>query len=206
MGQTLTLALALAVVGYLLGGIPTAYVLGRRFHGVDIRTMGSRNVGTVNAYKLLGWRLGAVVLAVDTGKGAAAMLLAMAAGLADWELFFVAMAVTAGNNWSPYLRLAGGKGLAVVFGISLAVVPLLSVLALPAVVLAFVVTRGLVWAFTAGIAVVNALVIVSGQPVDVVVTCVVLSTIVIVTHFARSLPEIKTAIVERNLRLFGRVE
>ena len=198
--------LLFAVAGYLVGGVPTAYVLGRRFRSVDIRTLGSRNIGTVNAYKQLGWRVGTVVLTLDTGKGAAVMLAAMAGGLDGWALFVVAVATTAGNNWSPYLRFAGGKGLAVVWGLSLAVVPVLSLVALPAAIVGFLVTRGVVWAFAFGIVVLNVLVVANGESASVVASCLVLSWIVIVTHFARSLPEIMTALRQRNLKLFGQVE
>jgi glycerol-3-phosphate acyltransferase PlsY len=196
----------LALWGYLFGGIPTAYLLGKRLRGVDIRDVGSGNVGTMNAYKQLGRRIGIVVLAVDMGKGAAAVLVAMAFGLSDWELFAVAVAVTVGNNWSVYLRFGGGKGLAVIYGVTLAMVPLLAIAVLPVTAAAFAITRGVVWSFGATIIALNGLVIVTGESAAVIAACVALSWIVIVTHFARSMPEIRTAWAERSFRLFGRVE
>ena len=199
-------AIPLAVVAYLIGGVPTAYLLGRRLRGVDIRALGSRNVGAVNAFKHLGWKIGLSVLAIDVGKGAGLTLLATAAGIGPWGVSAVVVAATVGNNWSPYLRLSGGKGLALVFGISLVMVPLLSIAALPFAVIGFVVTRGLVWGFVAGAVALNALVIVGGHTAPVVVTCLALSGIVIATHLARSLPHTKLAIRLRDPGLFGRAE
>ena len=201
----LTIALLMGF-GYLAGGLPTAYVLGRRLWGVDIRMLGSRNIGTINAYKQLGWHVGTVVLIIDAGKGAAVMLAARALDIGDWGMFGVAIAATAGNNWSPYLRLSGGKGLAIVFGISLAMVPLLSLAALPVVAVSFAITRGVVWAMGVGIVALNVMVGLSDEPASVLATCIVLGWIVFFTHFGRSLPEIKDAIKQRDFRLFGRVE
>ena len=199
-------AIPLAVVAYLIGGVPTAYLLGRRLRGVDIRTLGSRNVGAVNAFKQLGWRIGLLVLAIDIGKGAGLTLLASAAGIGEWGVSAVVVAATVGNNWSPYLRLSGGKGLALVFGISLVVVPLPSIAALPFTVIGFVITRGVIWAFVTGAIALNALVIVGDHAAPVVVTCLALTGIVIVTHLVRSLPNMRLAIRHRDLRLFGRAE
>ena len=199
-------AIPLAVVAYLIGGVPTAYLLGRRLRGVDIRALGSRNVGAVNAFKQLGWKIGLLVLAIDVGKGAGLALLASGAGISEWGVSAVVVAATVGNNWSPYLRLSGGKGLAVVFGISLVVVPLLSIAALPFTVIGFVITRGVIWAFVTGAIALNALVIVGDHAAPVVVTCLALTGIVIVTHLVRSLPNIRLAIRHRDLRLFGQAE
>ncbi|MEE9253465.1 MAG: glycerol-3-phosphate acyltransferase, partial [Pseudomonadales bacterium] len=146
----MSVAIPLAVVAYLIGGVPTAYLLGRRLRGVDIRALGSRNVGAVNAFKQLGWKIGLLVLAIDVGKGAGLTMLATAAGIGAWGVSAVVVAATVGNNWSPYLRLSGGKGVAVVFGISLVMVPLLSIAALPFTVIGFVITRGLIWSFVTG--------------------------------------------------------
>ena len=143
---------ALLIAGsYLIGGIPAAYLGGRIQRGVDIRDHGNGNVGTVNAIRTLGLRSGLLVLAADAAKGAAVVGLGRLAGVSDYTLFAMAVAVTAGHNWSPYIGFKGGKGVAVIFGISLAMVPLQSVLAGPVVFVVYFVTRSWVWAFWAGI-------------------------------------------------------
>ncbi len=202
----MSVAIPLAVVAYLIGGVPTAYLLGRRLRGVDIRALGSRNVGAVNAFKQLGWKIGLLVLAIDVGKGAGLTMLATAAGIGAWGVSAVVVAATVGNNWSPYLRLSGGKGVAVVFGISLVMVPLLSIAAFPFAVIGFVITRGLIWGFVTGAIALNALVIVADHAAPVVVTCLALSGIVIATHLVRSLPTTRLAIRHHDPGLFGRAE
>lgn len=191
---------------YLLGGIPTAYILGRRYRRVDIRELGSRNVGTLNAFRLFGWRIGFTVLTVDTAKGAAVILLAQALSLPVWGVFAVAGAAAVANNWSPYLRFNGGKGVAVVFGMSLAMVPVLTMSSLPIIVFGFVLTRNFVWAFAAGFAALNVLIVTSGQPASTVAMCLTLSAIVVATHFARTWPEISRALASRDLRRLGDIE
>ncbi len=113
MDTATTLALA-----YLMGALPTAYLLGRYLCRVDIRGLGTENVCALNAYRQLGRGLGVVVLAGDTGKGAAAVLLGQALGAANEALYFAALLVVLGHNFSPFVGFKGGKGGATVLGIS----------------------------------------------------------------------------------------
>ena len=128
MNLELLIAALLVSVSYLIGGIPAAYLGARLQRGVDIRERGNGNVGTVNAVRTLGLRSGLLVLAADGAKGAAVIGIGMLAGVSDYTLFAMAIAVTAGHNWSPYIGFKGGKGVAVIFGISLAMAPVLSVM------------------------------------------------------------------------------
>lgn len=193
---------AMVAAAYAIGGVPTAYLLGKRLRGVDIRKLGSRNVGTINAFRQLGWRIGLAVLAFDTAKGVLAILAGRALGAGDWGLFALGMAVAIGNNWSPYLRFAGGKGVAAVFGMSLAMLPVLTALAIGVVLIVFAASRNVVWAFILGFGVLNGMVVLSGQPAATVTMCFALSGIVFVTHFGRGMPEVKAAIADRD---FGRL-
>jgi glycerol-3-phosphate acyltransferase PlsY len=117
---------ALAVAAYLLGSLPSAYLVVRLARGTDIRRADSGNVGALNAFRATGsgW-VGAAVLVLDVGKGVLAVLLAgPGAGLATQSL--VATLAVAGHNWTPWLRGRGGKGLATAAG-SLTVITPLSV-------------------------------------------------------------------------------
>ena len=202
----LLLATVSVVLAYAVGGVPTAYLAARRLRGVDIRTLGSRNVGTANAVRQLGWSVGLFVLGVDIAKGAAAMLVGMGLGLGEWAIFTTAMAVAVGHNWSPYLHLSGGKGVASILGISLVMVPWLSLLASPFVVAGLLATRSIVWATALGTLVLNVIVVVSGQPASTVATCAVLTNVMFGTHFWRSLPEVAATLRHRDLRGFGQIE
>ncbi len=133
--------LATAILGYLVGGIPTAYLAGR-LRGVDIRRHGSKNVGGTNALRVLGWRVGATVMALDLVKGylAAGGLprLPFLAGESVYHGLCAGAAAVAGHVFSPYLRFRGGKGVAAGAGVLLALAPLPTALAAGVfVVLAF---------------------------------------------------------------------
>jgi glycerol-3-phosphate acyltransferase PlsY len=106
----------------------------------------------------------------------------------------MAIAVTAGHNWSPYIGFKGGKGVAVIFGISLAMAPLLSLMAGPIVFVIYFASRSWVWAFGAGILAINTIFIVAGAPWLCIALCLVLSVLVIATHFAREFTELKQAL------------
>ena len=70
------------LMSYFIGSIPFGYLIGR-LGGIDIRRWGSRNVGATNVARILGWRRGALVLALDTLKGAAAVGL-VGHGFSGW--------------------------------------------------------------------------------------------------------------------------
>ncbi len=80
MNQTVAVVLA-----YVLGSIPFAYLAGRA-KGVDIRTVGSKNVGATNVFRTLGKRIGIAVMLLDIGKGVAATLIARALTDSPWPL------------------------------------------------------------------------------------------------------------------------
>ena len=200
------IAALLVVVSYLIGGVPAAYIGGRIQIGTDIRKHGNGNVGTVNAIRTLGLRSGLMVLAADASKGAAVIGLGRLAGVSDYTMFAMAIAVTAGHNWSPYIGFKGGKGVAVIFGISLAMIPLESTLAGPVVFAVYMVTRSWVWAFGAGIIAINLIFIAIGAPGLIIAMCLVLSVLVIATHFAREFGGLKQAFKDRDWRKVGLLE
>ena len=82
--EPLLIAVAL-IAGYLIGSIPSAYLAGRMVKGIDIRTVGSRNMGAMNVFYKVGFIPGVLVLLTDIGKGAAAIALA---GWLDVPLVF----------------------------------------------------------------------------------------------------------------------
>lgn len=199
-------AASLIAISYLIGGTPAAYLGGKLRGGIDIRDHGNGNVGTVNAVRTLGMRAGLTVLAVDAAKGAVVIGLGRLADVSDYTLFAMALAVTFGHNWSPYIGFNGGKGVAVIFGISLAMAPLQSVLAGPVVFAVYFATRSWVWAFGAGILAINAVFIAAGAPGLCIALCLVLSALVVATHFAREFGELKQALRDRNWRKVGLLE
>jgi acyl phosphate:glycerol-3-phosphate acyltransferase len=112
------------VVGYLLGSMPWGYWLPRAIKGVDVRRIGSGNVGAANVWRTLGLRWGLAVAALDVAKGAAAALVGTAlAGEIGGIVGGVAALV---GHWRPlFLRFErGGKIVATTAGVTLALAPL----------------------------------------------------------------------------------
>ena len=122
--RDVSLTVVAAVVGYLLGTIPSADVVswlatrGR----VDLRVAGSGNPGAINAIKMLGTRWGLVVLGADIAKGGAAGLIGLAIG-GDPGAYAGATAAIAGHIFPVWNRLRGGKGVATSAGACLAAFP-----------------------------------------------------------------------------------
>jgi glycerol-3-phosphate acyltransferase PlsY len=113
------------VLGYLLGSIPTAYIVTRLAKGEDVRRLGGGNVGGLNVYREVGLLPAAVVAIVDLGKGAAAV--AIAYWLFDVSLPFVlaaALAAVVGHNWMLFLKFSGGKGMGSAIGGLFVLLPL----------------------------------------------------------------------------------
>jgi glycerol-3-phosphate acyltransferase PlsY len=111
-------ALLWTTIGFLCGSVPFSLLLGRLFAHADVRTYGDGNPGATNAWRAGGWPVGMATLLLDYAKGAAPVGLAhFVFGVSGWALIPVALAPVLGHAFSPFLRLRGGKGVAVTFGI-----------------------------------------------------------------------------------------
>jgi glycerol-3-phosphate acyltransferase PlsY len=109
------------VVAYLLGSIPFALIAGK-LHGVDLRTMGSGNLGATNVFRTLGRTAGITVMVLDIAKGAAAVLVAEALTNNPWPLAAGALAIL-GHVFPVWTNFKGGKGVAVGAGALIGLVP-----------------------------------------------------------------------------------
>ena len=111
---------------YVLGSIPFAQVLAR-LNGIDLREVGTGNVGAGNLTKVAGkgWGLAAGIL--DGLKGLIPVLLCLNAGLGPGAAGLVGLSAVVGHNWSIFLRGRSGRGLATAFGVILALHPPLAI-------------------------------------------------------------------------------
>ncbi|MEE9325455.1 MAG: glycerol-3-phosphate acyltransferase [Dehalococcoidia bacterium] len=134
-------SLIFMALSYLVGSIPMAYIAGRWISGIDIRQVGSRNVGAANAYNQLGAYVGTLVVLLDFGKGVGVVLVARLLGLDEGWVLIAGVAAIAGHNWSPFLRFQGGIGAATAFGVTCIVFPLETDILLLAGFLPFLFTR-----------------------------------------------------------------
>ena len=115
-----------AIAGFLLGSIPFSYLLALTFGGLDIRAVGSGNVGATNVARSAGWRLGVVALLLDAAKGAAAVVAGRAlAGDAGTALAGAVAGGGAilGHVFTPWLGFRGGKGVATGAGVFAVLAP-----------------------------------------------------------------------------------
>jgi len=120
--------LALAVLAYLLGSIPTGLLVARALGGPDPRQQGSGNLGTANVYRVLGRKAGALTLLGDAAKGALPVALARLTftSLGAWQetgVALVAAAAVVGHVWPLYLGFKGGKAVATTFGVVAVLAP-----------------------------------------------------------------------------------
>jgi len=117
--------IAAIILGYLLGSIPSAYIVTRLTAGKDVRRLGGGNVGGLNVYREVGIIPAVAVGIVDFGKGAA--VVAIAQWLLDVSQPFVlaaAVAAVVGHNWMVWLKFSGGKGVGATIGAIFVLLPL----------------------------------------------------------------------------------
>jgi len=118
------LFVAIAIIcAYIIGSFPSAYIAGRLRKGVDIREVGNQNVGAMNVFYKVGFVEGLLVLAVDIGKGAAAVALARWLGVAPTVQLFAGVAVVIGHAFPVFLKFRGGRGGATCIGVLVFLMP-----------------------------------------------------------------------------------
>ena len=113
----MVLAITLIILtAYLLGSIPSAYIVGRLVKGVDMREVGDGRMGTNTVVRRLGIFCGITVAVMDFGKGAVAVILAQVLYAPLIVVLIAGMVAVAGHNWSIFIGFKGGQGLAPTFG------------------------------------------------------------------------------------------
>jgi acyl phosphate:glycerol-3-phosphate acyltransferase len=128
----MTIAILL-VVAYLIGSVPTAVWVSKWIYGIDIREHGSGNAGATNAFRILGTKAGSGVMTVDMLKGFLAVQLALFSSLTlRSEPFvnlqiFLGLAAVVGHIFPIWSDFRGGKGIATLFGMILAIQPIVAV-------------------------------------------------------------------------------
>ena len=140
--------LLLILIAYLIGSIPTALIISRRFFGIDIRDYGSGNMGATNTFRVLGSRYGTMVMVFDMLKGIAAVSLY---NLLPYYfhnelertnfMIGLGLAAVAGHILPVFAGFRGGKGVATLFGMLLAVQPVIAISCISVFLLALYLTR-----------------------------------------------------------------
>lgn len=140
--------LLLVILSYLIGSIPTSVWVSRQLYGIDIRDYGSGNAGATNTYRILGARTGTFVMVVDILKGviATSLYLLIPYYLHDeWDrtnfMIGLGMAAVLGHIFPVWADFRGGKGVATLFGMVLAIQPLVALCCVGVFLLVFFLTR-----------------------------------------------------------------
>jgi len=146
--MNLVAVLVSIAIGYLSGALPFGLWLGQGFRGVDVRTLGSKNLGATNVYRVLGPPLGIATLLLDVAKGALPVWLVPKLALAQSFpggpavcAVAVGLAAVAGHVWTCFARFRGGKGVATTVGVLLAIAPLAFAVFVGVFVLTVAITR-----------------------------------------------------------------
>lgn len=176
---------------YLIGSIPSSVWIGKRFYGVDVREHGSGNAGFSNTVRVLGWRAGLPVFLIDVLKGYLAVSLAhFAASLMPGSVAFINLqlllgaAGVLGHIFPIYVGFKGGKGVATLLGLLLAIQPQVTLICLAIFVVVFFTTRYVsLSSMAAGIAfpILNILVF-HTTAVSLIIFSMIVSILLLLTH------------------------
>src|SRR4051812_109190 len=138
----------LIIIAYLIGSIPTALIISKKYFGIDIRDYGSGNMGATNTFRVLGSKYGTIVMIVDMVKGMLAVsLYTFLPHYLNNELdrtnFMIGLGLAAvlGHVFPIFANFKGGKGVATLFGMILAVQPVVAISCVGVFLLVLYLTR-----------------------------------------------------------------
>ncbi len=114
----------LVVIAYLVGSIPFSYIF-PALKGVDVRKVGSGNVGGTNAIRAAGPAIGGLSMLTDASKALIMVLVAYIFGMGEFWVYLVGIAAVVGHDYPVYLKFHGGKGVACTVGFVFSVNPLM---------------------------------------------------------------------------------
>jgi len=146
--MSLIFKVLLLIVAYLIGSVPSAVWIGRRFYGIDVREHGSGNAGFTNTVRVIGWRAGLPVFLMDVLKGYIAVSLVRLTqlyipGTADFVNYqlMLGAATVLGHIFPIYVGFKGGKGVATLLGLLLAIQPAPTLICIGIFGVVFLMTR-----------------------------------------------------------------
>ncbi|UCH98528.1 MAG: glycerol-3-phosphate 1-O-acyltransferase PlsY [Candidatus Aminicenantes bacterium] len=128
--------ISIIILSYLAGSIPTSIILSKLLRGIDIRDYGSGNAGGANAIRVLGWKIGSVVILVDVGKGVLATLLVSRLRFdpvpltPDTVQIIAGTCAIIGHIWTVFAQFRGGKGVGTGAGMLFSLYPMAGLICL----------------------------------------------------------------------------
>jgi len=180
------------IIGYLLGSIPTAYIVSRARKGIDIRTIGSGNMGGANVMREVGTREGALAGLFDIAKGAGAVLIAQALNISELWIFGTGFAAVLGHNFPVFAGFRGGRGSATIIGVFLVLAPAAALATLAVVAIPFFSTRKFAGAIIIGLALLPLFIWLLGGSLSLVCHASAIDLFMLV----RNLPDIRRVLTK----------
>lgn len=169
------------VCAYLLGSFPTAYYFTKKARGLDIRDVGSGNVGSTNAVRTLGLPMGALVFVVDVLKGFIPAFLGKWLG-GESLAILAGLGSLIGHIFPIWLQFRGGKGVASALGVALALFPLLGLIAFAIWAITLLLTDRVAVASVAAAAALGAMALVNTSPLPYKIGYFIIALLVIWKH------------------------
>jgi glycerol-3-phosphate acyltransferase PlsY len=123
MNNEIIFSIVALICAYLLGSFPTAYIVAKLRKGIDIRKVGSHNMGAMNTFYNVGFWWGMLTLAADIGKGMLGVAVARWLGTLQYIDLICGLMVLVGHNFPVFLHFKGGKGGAAMIGVLVIVMP-----------------------------------------------------------------------------------
>jgi|TARA_B110000263_G_C15169172_1_gene446078 glycerol-3-phosphate acyltransferase PlsY len=191
----LFIEIALVACAFIIGSIPTSYIVGQLLYGIDIRRYGSGNVGSSNIMQISGKKLGLAIGIFDTFvKGTIPIILVRYLYPEPWLIFAMAVALVVGHNWSIFLKFTGGRGVATTIGVVFGLFMWKEILLLTVVMggIGKILSKDMsAWTFCAMI-LLPLLGLLFNQPIGYVYLTIVMSSIMILKRLTGNFEKIDT--------------
>jgi glycerol-3-phosphate acyltransferase PlsY len=173
----------LFIASYILGGVPFGLLIAKAWRGVDIRQVGSGNIGATNVYRALGPAPGITVFIADVLKGLVPTVIgAQLSPERPWVPVTAGLAAILGHSLSPFLKFRGGKGVATSLGVAIGLVPAIAAIAVGIWVVIVALTRYVSVGSIIAVMIVPAMMWISGEPLEYKLFAILAAVFVIVKH------------------------
>ena len=171
------------LLAFLLGSIPFGRIIGRAAAHIDVKEVGSRNIGATNVAREVGLRWGVATLVLDGLKGAAPVLLVGAvAGDAAGPAEVCGLAAVAGHQFSPFLGFHGGKGVASALGVFLAMEPMACAAALGVFLLVVVLSDTISLGSLSAACSIPLFLLLTGGPAERILVSLAVAGLILLAH------------------------
>ncbi|MEA1939528.1 MAG: glycerol-3-phosphate 1-O-acyltransferase PlsY [Candidatus Caldatribacteriota bacterium] len=175
--------LLVIIICYLMGSLPFGYIVAKSIKKIDIRDYGSGNIGATNAFRILGPWLASLVLIGDLMKGYVSIYLFHLLNIDSLVIIIIGgLVVICGHDWSIFLKLKGGKGIATTYGVILALNPKIALLSALIWIIIIALTRYASLASILSLSVLLILMVWFKQPQEYITFSVIMLVLALYRH------------------------